>query len=143
MTFRLYRTTRPLYTQIVAILSRLGPARMGGSVTLIALYVGGLVLLDVRQAQTCFTLRLPARSHDARNRLLRVVPFSTKALAEILIAFVKLHTRSGYLCLDDCVVEKAFARRLPWAGWTYFFAKKRKVCGLHIVLLAWCNSDGL
>jgi hypothetical protein len=28
------------------------------------------------------------------------------------------------------VVEKAFAKRLPWAGWTYSFAKKRKVYGM-------------
>jgi hypothetical protein len=34
---------------------------------------------------------------------------------------------TGYLCLDDVVVEKAVAKRLPWAGWTYSFAKKRKV----------------
>jgi hypothetical protein len=33
------------------------------------------------------------------------------------------------------VIEKAFAKRLPWAGWTYSFAKKRTVDGLHIVVL--------
>jgi DDE superfamily endonuclease len=49
---------------------------------------------------------------------------------------------SGYLCLDDVVVEKAFAKRLPWAGWTYSFAKKRKVYGMHIVVLLWCSHDG-
>jgi len=27
--------------------------------------------------------------------------------------------------LDDVVVEKAFAKRLPWAGWTYSFAPER------------------
>jgi hypothetical protein len=40
------------------------------------------------------------------------------------------------------VVEKAFAKRLPWAGWTYSFAKKRKVYGMHVVvLLLWCSTD--
>jgi hypothetical protein len=47
----------------------------------------------------------------------------------------------GYLCLDDVVVEKAFARRLRWAGWTYSFAKKRKVYGMHIVVVLWCSQD--
>jgi DDE superfamily endonuclease len=47
----------------------------------------------------------------------------------------------GYLCLDDVVVEKAFAKRLPWAGWTYSFAKKRKVYGLHVVVLLWRSAD--
>ena len=61
-----------------------------------------------------------------------------------LIAWAKRHGEDGYLCLDDCVVEKkAFARKLSWAGWTYSFAKKRKVYGgLHIVVLLWCTSDG-
>lgn len=40
------------------------------------------------------------------------------------------------------MVEKAYARKLPWAGWTYSFAKKRKVYGLHVVVLLWCASDG-
>lgn len=39
------------------------------------------------------------------------------------------------------VIEKAFARKLPWAGWTYSFAKKCKVYGLHVVVLLWCASD--
>jgi len=47
----------------------------------------------------------------------------------------------GYLCLDHVVVEKAFARRLPWAGWTSSFAKKRTVYGMHIVVLLWCAAD--
>jgi hypothetical protein len=48
----------------------------------------------------------------------------------------------GYLCRDDVVVEKAFAKRLPWAGWTYSFAKKRKVYGMHVVVMLWCSTDG-
>jgi hypothetical protein len=40
------------------------------------------------------------------------------------------------------VVEKAFAKRLAWAGWTYSFAKKRKVYGLHVVVLLWCSESG-
>jgi hypothetical protein len=40
------------------------------------------------------------------------------------------------------VVEKAFAKRLPWAGWTYSFAKKRKVYGMHVVVVLWCSADG-
>jgi DDE superfamily endonuclease len=60
----------------------------------------------------------------------------------VLIAWVKRHREDGYLCLDDCVVEKAFARKLPWAGWTYSFAKKRKVYGMHIVVLLWCTREG-
>jgi hypothetical protein len=88
-------------------------------------------------------LFLPGRAHDALNRLLRVMPLSTRALMGVLVALCKKRRhKEGYLCLDDVVVEKAFARKLPWAGWTYSFAKKRKVYGLHVVVLLWCDGDG-
>ena len=61
----------------------------------------------------------------------------------LLIAWVgRRHREEGYLCLDDVVIEKAFAKRLSWAGWTYSFAKKRKVYGLHVVVLLWCDGAG-
>src|SRR5215210_8733531 len=107
-------------------------------------YVVGLILLDGRQTQTRVALFLPGRAHDALNRLLRVMPLSTRALMRLLIALCKgrRHQEDGYLCLDDVVIEKAFAKKLPWAGWTYSFAKKRKVYGLHVVVLLWCACEG-
>ena len=142
MASRLYRTTRRLYVQVALILGKLGIADIGtpSTVGVIALYVTGLILLDVRQTQTRVTRFLPTRCHDALNRLLRTMPLSTRALMALLIAWVKRQSL-GYLCLDDVVVEKAFAKKLPWAGWTYSFAKKRKVYGLHIVVLLWCSQD--
>jgi hypothetical protein len=126
------------------MLRRLGIERVGSptAAVLIALYVTGLILLDGRQTQTRVTRFLPGRCHDALNRLLRVMPLSTRVLMGLLIAQARACHEEGYLCLDDVVVEKAFAKRLPWAGWTYSFARKRKVYGLHIVVLLWCGADG-
>jgi DDE superfamily endonuclease len=140
---RLYRTTRPLYLQVTGALDRLGLASIGSPTTaiLIALYVTGLVLLDAHPTQTRVTRLLPGRCHDALNRLLRITPWSTRALMGLLVAWVRRSGGPGYLCLDDVVVEKAFARRLPWAGWTYSFAKKRKVYGMHVVVVLWCAPD--
>ena len=146
MTSRLYRTTRPLAAQVALMVDRLGVRAVVGSpttVALIALYVSGLVLIDGRQTQTRVTLFLPSRAHDALNQLLRVMPLSTRALMGLLMAFCKGRRHGdGYLCLDDVVIEKAFAKKLPWAGWTYSFAKKRKIYGLHVVVLLWCSPDG-
>ena len=144
MTSRLYRTTRPLAAQIALMLGRLGISGVGSptTVALITLYVSGLILLDGRQTQTRVSLFLPGRAHDALNRLLRVMPLSTRALMGLLIAFCKRRHGDGYLCLDDVVIEKAFAKKLSWARWTYSFAKKRKVYGLHVVVLLWCSPDG-
>ena len=143
MASRLYRTTRPLYLQVTGALDQLGVATVASPTTaiLIALYVTGLVLLDARPTQTRVTRLLPGRCHDALNRLLRTTPWSTRALTSLLVAWVRRMGASGSLCLDDVVVEKAFAKRLRWAGWTYSFAKKRKVYGMHMVVLLWCASD--
>ena len=143
MASRLYRSTRQLYCQVLGLLHQLRIFEIDSPtmVALIALYVTGLILLDVHQTQTRVTHFLPGRCHDALNRLLRVMPFSTRTLMALLIRWVR-SLGQGYLCLDDVVVEKAFAKRLPWAGWTYSFAKKRKVYGLHIVVLVWCSNEG-
>ena len=144
MASRLYRTTRPLYLQVSRALDQLGVGSLVSPTTgvLIALYVTGLVLLDARPTQTRLARFLPGRCHDALNRLLRVQPWSTRALVGLLAGFIRRSGTPGYVCLDDVVVEKAFAKRLPWAGWTYSFAKKRKVYGMHVVVMLWCSTDG-
>ena len=144
MASRLYRTTRPLYLQVTRVLDQLGVAAVGSPTTaiLIALYVTGLVLLDAHPTQTRVTRLLPGRCHDALNRLLRTTPLSTRSLMGLLVGWITRSGMPGYLCLDDVVVEKAFAKRLRWAGWTYSFAKKRKVYGMHVVVVLWCASDG-
>jgi SRSO17 transposase len=85
---------------------------------------------------------LPGRHHDALNRLLRVMPWSSRALTGLLLAYAKRLGCPGYLALDDVIVEKAYAKRLRWAAWTSAFAKKRKVYGMHIVVVVWCSTDG-
>jgi hypothetical protein len=148
MALRLYRTTQRLYGQVVGALRLLhvGSAVPGQPTLfgLLALYVTGLLLLDARPTQPRIAERLPARSHDALNRLLRTMPWSTRALLRGLLRFAQglsQHLgRPGYLVVDDVVIEKPFAKRLPWAAWTYSFAKKRKVYGCHVVLLSW-SSD--
>ena len=148
MALRLYRTTQQLYGQVVGALQVLhvGSASAGQPTLfgLLALYVTGLLLLDARPTQPRIAERLPARSHDALNRLLRTMPWSTRALLRALIGFAQALSqhlgRPGYLVVDDVVIEKPFAKRLPWAAWTYSFAQKRKVYGCHVVLLSW-SSD--
>ena len=142
MASRLYGITRALYSQVLQLLSQLEVGRWGSptAVALLALYVTGVILLDVRQTQTRVTRFLPGRCHDALNRLLRLMPCSTRQLMALLVEWVKRRAQ-GYLCLDDVIVEKAFAQKLAWVGWNYSYAKKRQVYGLHIVVLLWCSVD--
>ncbi len=148
MASRLYRTTWRLYGQVTTALRQLQvPAAVGANPTLcgvIALYVTGLLLLDARPSQTRISQALPAREHDALNRLLRTVLLSTRALMAGALVLATGLSRAlgtpGYLVVDDVVIEKPFAKRLPWAAWTYSFGKKRKVYGCHIVLLSWTSD---
>jgi hypothetical protein len=143
---RLYSTTRPLYAQVARLLGQLGVGEVGSPTTaaLVALYVSGLILLDARPTQTRVARVLPGRCHDALNRLLRTTPLSTRALMAGLLGLVRHLSRRlgtpGYLCVDDVVLEKPFAKLLPWAAWTYSFAQKRKVYGCHVVLLSWTSD---
>jgi hypothetical protein len=106
--------------------------------SLMAVYITGLLLLDRRQNGTRIADWLPVRAHDAINRLLRTHTISTRGLMETVINWAKSLSITGYLAMDDVVVEKPFSRCVPWVGWTYSTSQKRKVRGMHIVVLLWC-----
>ena len=143
MTSRLYRTTRPLYLAVEQVVWQLQMPLLGSPTLfiLIALSVTGLILLSARPTQTRVARRLPGRAHDALNRLVRTMPWSTRCLMRLLCGFAKQLGRDGYLVLDEVIVEKAFAKRLPWAAKVYSFKEKRTVYGMVIVVLVWCSCD--
>jgi hypothetical protein len=144
MASRLYRTTRPLYLAVEQVLWQLQMPLLGSPTlfVLIALSVTGLILLTARPTQTRVARRLPGRAHDALNRVLRTMPWSTRLLMRLVSGFAKRLGRDGYLVLDEVIVEKAFARRLRWAGKVYSFKDKRTLYGIVIVVLVWCSCDG-
>jgi len=141
MVFRLYPSTRRLFQQVVRSLLALGLAATFPPLTvgLIALYVTGIILLDQRQNGTRMAHWLPARAHDAFNRLLRTMDLSTRTMMKALIQWAR-RLGKGYLVLDDVVVPKPFSLKCPWVGWTYSTSEKRKVLGIHIVVLLWCRG---
>src|SRR5919108_4619228 len=103
MTSRLYHSTRWLYWHVSQAVTRLGVASLGTPTlaVLMTWAVTGLILLDARPTQTRVARVLPGRCHDALNRLLREMPWSTRALSRLLLAFAKRLGREGYLILDD------------------------------------------
>ncbi len=144
MASRLYRTTRRLSRCVCQALDRIGICGLGTPTlaVLIAWTVTGLRLRDARPTQTRVARLLPGRGHAALGRLLRAMPWSTRTLSALLTRFAKRLGRHGYLVLDEVIVEKAYAKRLPWAPSIYSFAKKRQVWGFQIVVLVWCSLDG-
>jgi hypothetical protein len=140
MVSRLYANTRCLWEQVEAAVAALdvGRGRSRRLVAMMALYVTGLILLEKGQTAVRIATVLPGRAHDALNRLLRVLPWSPQQLILGLIRWVN-RQGAGYLCLDDVVVEKPFAKLLPWVGWTYSHSQQGHLFGFHVVLLFWCN----
>jgi hypothetical protein len=68
----------------------------------------------------------------------------------LLIGSIRRLGTPGYVCPDNVVVEKAFAKRLPWAGWTYSFAfrlwRPKRSCTPHtyqtkLQLAAWMLTE--
>ncbi len=102
------------------------------------MYVAGLILLDDNQTNTRITTYLPARCHDAVNRLLRVAPFSSRALLRLAIAWIHQQGVVGHLSLDDVIVPKPFSRTMLWAKKLWCPSAKRYVHAMCIVVIAWC-----
>jgi len=142
MVSRLYANTRSLWEQVETAIAALevGRGRPRRLVEVMALYVTGLILLEKGQTAVRIATVLPGRAHDALNRLLRILTWSPHQLILSFARWVQRQTGSGYLCLDDVVVEKPFAKLLPWVGWTYSHSQQGHVFGFHIVLLFWCTT---
>ena len=141
MTYqRLYTNTRPLFKEVLMHLTPIGLLACFSLTQfhVIAPYITGLILLDRRQNACRISRWLPARSHDAINRLLRVIAFSTRLIMALLIAFAQSQGCIGYLCIDDVVVPKLFAKKIPWVGWAYSSIEGKPIRGLYIVVVLWC-----
>lgn len=136
MTSRLYPTTRRLFGQVFRALQALGLGAVLSPMAfaLTAIYVSGLILLDRRQNNTRMADWLPARAHDALNRLLRTESFSSRMVMGAVRNWASRLGR-GYLALDDVVATKPFSCRNARIGWTYSTAERRKVRGYHVVAL--------
>lgn len=141
MTSRLYPSTRRLFWQVVRVLKTLGLGAVLSPMVfaLMALYIAGLLLLDRRQNGTRIANWLPARAHDALNRLLRTHEVSTRALMKAIIGWAK-GLGAGFLSVDDVVVAKPSSILSAWVGWTYSTSEKRIVRGFHVVVLLWCTG---
>lgn len=139
MASRLYPTTRRLYRQVLRYLKHFGLDAVVSPLVLalIAVDITGLLLLDRRQNSSRIADWLPARAHDALNRLLRVYALSTRALMGGLVQWAK-SLGKGCLAIDDVVVSKPFSQQNRWVGWTYSTSEKRYVRGFHVVVLLWC-----
>lgn len=141
MSSRLYPATKWVYEQVFGQLKKLGLQAVMSPLNfaLMAVYIVGIILLEKKQTATKIGRYLPARAHDALNRLLRSSDISTTALFNVLVRWVS-QKEMGYLCIDDVVVSKPYSKKCAWVGWTWSTSERRKVRGFHIVVIVWCGG---
>ena len=142
MASRLYDGTKELFCQVLKILVLLGVGSQMSALclNLVCLYVCGLIVLDKHQNNCRIARWLPARCHDALNRLLRVIGFSVEGLMALLVRIAKT-LGEGYLILDDVVVEK-YGKALRFVGYCWATSRGKAVLGIHIVVLVRSSIDG-
>jgi hypothetical protein len=142
MASRLYPATVGLFCQVLKVLVLLGVGQQMSAlcVQLACLYVCGLIALDTHQTNCRIARFLPARCHDALNRLLRKMGFSLEGVMALLVRVAKT-LGEGYLILDDVVVEK-FGVACPLVGYCWSTSQRKVVLGLPIVVIVWGSSDG-
>jgi hypothetical protein len=115
----------------------LGSALSPLGLAMTTLYVCGLILLERRQTATRMADWLPARAHDALNRLLVHPPILTRRLFGSVIQWAQ-HLGSGYLLVDEVLLDKPFGQKCAWIGWMYSSSRKRSVKAMCVVVVLFC-----
>ena len=105
------------------------------NIPLIAAFVAGL--LWTRGAATCSAIAMGGLfSHDALNRLLTGP--SLRALLQ-LVALTMVDKLSGYLVVDDVVLDKS-GKLIAGIAWLRSSSLEKKVRALNVVVLGWTNG---
>ncbi len=78
-------------------------------------------------------------SHDSLTRMLVGDWDGQKLLTQAVLSLFTTIS-SGYLILDDTVIEKPYSEKLSEAAWVYSSKQKKTVFGISAVLLIWTNG---
>lgn len=103
-------------------------------------YIQGL--LCVLEPATCTALARVVRniSHDHLSRILKDKKLEWQTLLSSLVSRISGKLQSGYLIIDDTVIDKSFAKIIENLSWIYSSKENRVVQGLNLVALCWSNG---
>ncbi|MBI5470068.1 transposase [Candidatus Kaiserbacteria bacterium] len=99
-------------------------------------------LLSVAERATCAALVRMQRgiSHDGLTRLLQRETLDWQTLLSSIVASIVGRLSTGYLIIDDTVIDKTFARAIEGIAWVYSSKENRSILGLSVVVLCWSNG---
>lgn len=124
-----------LYREVLTWLLGANPRRITAPLPLVAAFMTGV--LWTRNAATCTAIAMGGVfSHDALNRLL--VGTALRGLLQ-MVALTMVKRLTGYLVIDDVVIEKT-GKRIPGVAWLHSSSLGKKVLALNVVVLGWTNG---
>jgi len=120
---------------------QMGPATHLG----FALLVAGLMSLRKYQTLRGIAQALGLRSHDTLRNALLSTAWKPAVIVAALVQFVLqqgsgLPGRWGVLILDDVIIPKRYAKKLPFVHWDYDYVTDRPIRCMRVVMLVWTNG---
>jgi len=104
-------------------------------------YVAGLILCRRNVAMTTISQVLRLCTHDGLQRMLLGMNLPMRVLSWFFIRWIcGNRTKSGWLIIDDTVIDKKYSKVIDCAGFAYSSSEDRSIMGIHIVVMYW--SDG-
>lgn len=99
-------------------------------------------LLSIGETATCTALARMTRgtSHDGFTRLVQRETLDWQTLLSSIVASVVGKLSTGYLIIDDTVIDKTFARAIEGIAWVFSSKENRSILGLSVVVLCWSNG---
>lgn len=103
-------------------------------------YLSGILSLGETVTCTALARMIKGTSHDGLTRLLQHKTLDWQTLLSSIIASITGRLSTGYLIIDDTVIDKTFARAIEGIAWVYSSKENRSILGLSVVVLCWSNG---
>jgi DDE superfamily endonuclease len=104
------------------------------------LYVTGLIGLESSATSCSIARKLGNVSHDRLTRILQGEAVIIGQLPMTLLNFCLSQTTGGWLIIDDCLIEKPYAKAIIGTYKEYEHCTKQRVNGMRFVVLLWTNG---
>lgn len=103
-------------------------------------YLTGLLSVAETATATALARIKKGTSHDGFTRLLHRETLDWQTLLSSIVASIVGTLSTGYLIIDDTVIDKTFARAIEGIAWVFSSKENRSILGLSVVVICWSNE---
>jgi hypothetical protein len=106
------------------------------------IYIAGLIVCQKNVTMTNIEQYVKLGKHDSFYKMLNGINLTSIILTKFFVGWIQLHRKcSGWLCLDDTVIEKEYSKLVAYAGYAWSSKLERSVMGIHVVALYWTDGN--